>query len=291
VQVKKVATSNNGANQFALVIDENDNLHACGNNQNGNLGLTNSTNRTIFYKVSANIGSLSVRDVFVGGYIANSNSYIITGDEGYLWSAGSYQNGALGRGSVAANQTTFKPVSSVSGSLQLSGVSYLALNADVSDIISVMALLQDNSLVGWGANGSYQLGTNTNVDKNIPIRPLAPSTGIKKIQYHSDTLFMLTTAGEMYTVGGANSDGITGDGKSAVATTKRKVLKIQRDKFDDFIVVGYAGGSPISYYRTVYAITDDPVRKVFYTWGRNNRGQCGLPTNMNPIRIPIEIPF
>jgi hypothetical protein len=291
VQVKKVTTSNNGANQFAFVIDENDELHSCGNNQNGNLGLTNSTNRTIFYKVSANIGSLSVRDVFVGGYSTNSNSYIITGDERYLWSTGSYESGALGRGSVAVNQTTFKPVSSVSGSLQLSGVSYLALNADSTNLISVMALLQDNSLVGWGENGSYQLGTINNIDSNIPIRPLAPFTGIKKIQYHSDTLFMLTTAGEMYTVGGANGDGIAGNGTTTAATTKKRVAKIQRVKFDDFVVVGFTSASSPYYYRTVYAITDDPVRRVFYTWGRNNAGQCGVTTTMNPILIPIEIPL
>jgi len=299
VQVKKVATSNNGLNQFALVIDENDKLHACGNNQNGNLGLTNSTSRTIFYKVSANIGSLSVRDIFVGGYTTNSNSYIITGDEGYVWSAGSYQSGALGRGSIAVNQTTFKPVTGGVVSSQLSGVSYLTLNADASDIISVMALLQDNSLVGWGENGSYQLGTGTTTDSNNPIRPQAPYTGIKKIQYHTDTLFMLTTAGEMYTVGGVNSDGIAGDGTTtAGTTTKKRVAKIQRDKFDDFIVIGYyypgtAGppAVPAEYRRTVYAITDDPVRKVFYAWGRNNFGQCGLPIAMNPILIPIEIPL
>lgn len=295
VKVKKVATSNAGANQFAFVIDENDELHSCGNNQNGNLGLTNTVNRTIFYKVSANIASLAVNDVFVGGFIDNSNAYITTGAENYVWSTGSFENGVLGNNNTSTNQTMFKPVSSVSGSLQLSGVASLALNADVSDILSITALLQDNSLVAWGTNGTYQLGDGSDVNKNIPVVPLAPFTGIKKIQYHNDTLFMLTTAGDIYSVGGVNTDGIAGNGTTTGGTTtKTKTVNIQRHKFDDFIVVGYRNISdPMATVlnRTVYAITKDPHKKQFYAWGRNKQGQCGLPVDMDPILIPIAVPL
>lgn len=288
VKVKKIATTSSGTTQYALVIDENDKLHACGNNANGNLGLTNSSNRTIFYKVSANIGSLTVNDVFVGGFTSNSNSYIMTGPENSLWSAGSFESGALGNGGVA-NQTTFKAVSSVTGALQLSGVASLTVNSDASNVLSVAALLQDNSMVVWGENGNYQLGDGTITDRTIPVRPLAPFTGIKKIQYHSDTLFMLTTAGDLYSVGGSNLDGIAGNGTvTSTTTTKTKVVNIQRDKFDDFIVIGYTTTAP-AYNRTVYAITNNTIKKQFYAWGRNANGQCGLPTSLNPILIPVAV--
>jgi alpha-tubulin suppressor-like RCC1 family protein len=281
LKVKKVTTSNSAATQFAFVIDENDELHAAGNNQNGNLGLTNKSNRTIFYKVSANIST--VNNVYAGGYTTNSNAYVTTDDKNYLWSVGSFNSGALGNNAVA-DQTVFKPVSSVSGAFQLSGVVALTINADSTNLLSIAARLTGNNIVTWGENGAYQLGDGTTTDRTIPKVPLAPFTGIKKIQYHTDTLFMLTTAGELYSVGGVNTDGAAGDGTTTAATTtKTKAVKIQRNKFDDFIVIGYASN------KTVYAITDSVIQKDLYAWGKNTNGQCGLPTSIANVLVPTLV--
>jgi hypothetical protein len=105
---------------------------------------------------------------------------------------------------------------------------------------------------------------------------------------------MLTTAGELYSVGGVNTDGVAGNGTTTSSTTtKTKTANIQRNVFDDFIVVGYKNTTPDpdELNRTVYAITKNPFKKQFYAWGRNEQGQCGLPVNMNPILIPIAVPL
>jgi len=285
VAVKKVVTSSSAANQFTFVIDENDELHAAGKNANGNLGLSNTSTRTIFYKVSANIST--VKDVYAAGYKDNANAYVIAGTDNYLWSAGSPQGGALGNNTAGAtNQTIFKPVSSVTGALQLSGVSTLAINADAGDVLSVTALLNNNRIVVWGENDVSQLGDGTVADALIPKVPLAPFTGIKKIQYHTDTLFMLTTAGEIYSVGGVNTDGSAGNGLiTNTRATKTKAVRIQRDVFEDFIVVGFAAK------KTVYAITSNPIQKQLYAWGTNANGQCGITDIIKTIVVPTAVPL
>jgi len=95
----------------------------------------------------------------------------------------------------------------------------------------------------------------------------------------------------MYTIG-INEDGVCGNGTTTALTTKTKVISIQRDKFEDFIVVGfYNSALDPDNYRSVYAYTTNATRPELYAWGTNANGQLGFSALINPVLVPIRVPL
>lgn len=310
-QIKKVVTGGFTTGAFTFVIDANDHLHACGCNSQGALGLGDTvTPRTLFNRVttytelSSNYNDTAteaiqveypsgilVDDVYAGGYdLATQQSYIIRG--GLVWAAGINTSRSLGINSTTTTieKTSFVPVSGLNSTnavpRQLSGVDVLSIGIIDTNGCSVAAILQDKSMVVWGDNANARLGINSNTtDQERPIRPSAPFTGIKKVQFLQGTQFILTTAGDMYTIG-LNADGVCGNGTTtSPLQTKTKVINIQRDKFEDFIAVG------ASTNRSVYAYTTNPTRPELYAWGRNANGQLGFSSSITPVLVPIRVPL
>jgi alpha-tubulin suppressor-like RCC1 family protein len=307
--IKKVVIGGFGAAASTFAIDTDNCLYAAGDNTNGQLGLGlpgAAGNRTIFYPVTsiitlsaspANIttsqlltaANITVDDVYVGGYNANyTTAYILTG--GRVWAAGSNQSLAMGIGdAVAANDyTRFRPVSGYYPNStyfnQLTGVVLLAINSPAANLgSSVAALHNDATISVWGENTTYSLGDNLNLDVSAPKRPAAPFTGIKKIQFHTSTQFLLTTAGDIYSVGGVNTNGVAGNGTQVPNTSKVKLLSPPNAKFEDFQIRG-AGTN-----RFAIAITNDVYRKEVYCWGYNAQGQLGINVGITPALVPFKI--
>lgn len=311
VGIKKIVVGGFGAAATAFAIDTNNRLYGAGDNTDGQLGLGFATpapgNCTIFYPITSYFGlsaspvdssitttqlvtaqNIEVDDVYVSGYTSGyTTCYFITG--GRVWAAGSNYGFALGVGNSTAafDSTRFRPVSGYYPNTtyfnQLTGIESLVLNARASLGTSVVALHTDKSISVWGENTTYQLGDDTLTDRSVPKRPSAPFTGIKKVQFNTDTQFILTTAGDIYSVGGLNTAGVAGNGTTTANTSKIKVLMPQRIKFEDFQIRG--GGTT----RFAIAITNDVSRKELYCWGNNVDGQLGINKAITPVLVPFRV--
>ena len=308
VGIKKIVVGGFAAAATAFAIDTNNRLYGAGDNTDGQLGLSykGSSNRTIFYPVTSYYGlsaspinpaitttqlitaqNIEVDDVYVSGYTSGyTTCYFITG--GRVWAAGANTGGALGVGNsnTTFDATVFSPVSGYGSSAtfnQLTGVETLALNARQNLGASVVALHTDKSISVWGENSTRQLGDGTSTDRLSAVRPSAPFTGIKKVQFHTDTQFILTTAGDIYSVGGNNSNGVAGNGTTTSNTVKTKVLMPQRVKFEDFQIRGEGTN------RFAIAITNDAYKKELYCWGYNVQGQLGINKAITPVLVPLRV--
>lgn len=308
VGIKKIVVGGLGSAATAFAIDTNNILYGAGDNSDGQLGLGFVNNScSIFYPITSYFAlsaspvnpsitttqlitapRIEVDDVFVSGYtLGYTTCYFITG--GRVWAAGANYGGALGTGNATAtfDSTRFRPVSGYYPDTtyfnQLTGIETLYLNARESLGSSVVALHTDKSISVWGENTTYQLGDGTNTDRRAPKRPSAPFTGIKKVQFNVNTQFILTTAGDMYSVGGLNTAGVAGNGTTTANTTKVKVLMPQRVKFEDFQIRGGDTG------RFAIAITTDPYKKELYCWGNNTNGQLGINKGITPVLVPFRV--
>ncbi len=312
VNIKKIVVGGFGDAATTFAIDTENRLYGAGDFANGQLGLgfsvaTAGGNATIFYPVTSyftlsaspvdpsitttqlvTASYIEVDDVFVSGYSRNyTTCYFITG--GRVWAAGSNYGKCLGTGNATEtfDSTRFRPVSGYYPNTtyfnQLTGIETLFLNSKLNTGSSVVALHADKSISVWGENSIYQLGDGTVTDSATPKRPLAPFTGIKKVQFNTDTQFILTTAGDIYSVGGANANGVAGNGTTTANTSKVKVLMPQRVKFEDFQVRG--GGTT----RFAVAITNDVFKKELYCWGDNTDGQLGINKAITPILVPFRV--
>lgn len=307
---KKIVVGGQGAASCAFAIDTENRLYAAGDNSDGQLGLGFPSDRcTVFYPVTSIFKSpdpggdskmqlvssgiteaITVDDVYIGGYNTQyMTTYILTG--GYVWAAGSNRNGSLGIGFAAgANDSTrFRPVSGyyplATRFNQLSGVASLAINSIASTVSpGVVAIHDDATLSVWGYNGNYSLGEGTLNNLIVPKRPLAPFRAIKKVQFNTDTQFVLTTAGDIYTVGGANANGVAGNGTNSANTSKIKVLTPPNVTFQDFVTLG------TSTTRWVLAIANDRYgRKELYGWGYNDAGTLGANRAITKAWVPLKI--
>jgi len=308
VNIKKIVVGGFAAAATVFAIDTNNRLYGAGDNTDGQLGLSykSGTTRTIFYPITSYYGlsaspvnptitttqlitaqNIEVDDVYVSGFTTGyTTCYFITG--GKVWAAGANRGGALGIGNSdqAFDAVIFRPVSGYGSSAafnQLTGVETLSLNAREERGASVVALHTDKSISVWGENSSYQLGDGTLTDSNVPKRPSAPFTGIKKVQFHTNTQFILTTAGDIYSVGGNNSNGVAGNGTIVANTNKTKILMPQRVKFEDFQIRGESTN------RFAIAITNDAYKKELYCWGYNVNGQLGINKAITPVLVPLRV--
>jgi len=132
-----------------FILKNDGSLWACGLNTNGELGLGNTTNRTIFTQVTTNINN-DVKQISCGfGF-----TFIIKND-GSVWSCGYNEYGELGLNDTDT-RTTFTKVTT-------------NINNDVNQIACggshTFILKNDGSIYSCGLNSKGQLGLNNTTDK------------------------------------------------------------------------------------------------------------------------------
>ena len=142
---------NNDVKQIAcgydctFILKTNGSLWSCGNNAYGQLGLNDTTQRTRFTQVTANINN-DVKQIACG----NGYTMIIKSNNS-LWSCGWNGNGQLGLGSTNT-QSRFTQVTT-------------NINNDVKEVICgeqhTFILKNDSSILSCGRNNYGQLGFDT----------------------------------------------------------------------------------------------------------------------------------
>ena len=264
---------------FSFVIDSDRNLYSTGNNDSGQLGLGDTTDRNAFRQVS-----LVSADTVAG--VGGANTTYIRGTSWIVWDgevygSGSNVGGEIGDGTTIDKSSFTKTIGS------LTGVQSLTVSGNLSnDGASVAALKTDGTVRVWGRNtAAGQLGIGTTVNQTTPTTLAGgfAATQFSEIMmagYVANCRFYaLRTNGLLYSCGAASS--ASGDGVSSIRTVLTPVRQYNGLTFTDFRVYGDTGTQ-----HSVLAITPNGE---LWNWGYNNAVQLGVGTSTTTISTPQRV--
>ena len=279
-------------------------LWSWGYNNNGQLGVNNSTSRST--PVTTILGGTNWKSV-AGG----SDHTVALKTDGTLWSWGNNSYGQLG---VNDNTDRLTPVTTLLGGTNWKSVAggsdhTVALKTDgtlwswgintsgqlgVNDTtdritpvttllggtdwksiacgrLHTVALKTDGTLWSWGYNNSGQLGVNDNTTRITPVTTLLGGNNWKSIACGSDHAISLKTDGTLWNWGN-NSYGLLGVNDTTTRITPVTTL------LGDNNWKSISGGIN----HTVAIKTDGTL----WSWGRNNFGQLGV-NDTTQRRTPV----
>jgi len=183
-------------------------LFATGYNANGELGLGDTDNRSIFTRVMGALEDERVVEVVTGGGTRSGNtayhrtSVVVRCESGALYSWGYGGNGELGIGS-GGNQSLPQRITFFDGK------NVVKLYGFRGSWTNYFAKLNNGEVYGWGYNhyGSLGIGTtNTNIQLpqkvliNEPIEDVYLGAGSGTYCYHHATMF-ITQSNKIYLTG------------------------------------------------------------------------------------------
>ncbi|MDD7755465.1 MAG: hypothetical protein PUJ51_13320, partial [Clostridiales bacterium] len=131
---------------YTLILKNDGTLWGCGNNDYGQLGLGDTTNRNTFTQVTTNTDN--IKEVYCG------DCTLILKNDGTLWGTGYNGDGRLGLGDTT-NRTTFTQITTNADNIKeiYCGGSY------------TLILENDGTLWGCGRNSESQLGLGDNTNR------------------------------------------------------------------------------------------------------------------------------
>lgn len=135
----------------------------------------------------------------------------------------------------------------------------------------------------WGSNRFGQLGTVTDLEYSWQPRPLAPTLRWSQLSLGSAHLCGITNDGALW-CWGLNHFGQLGTGDSSAGdllAANSHLVAPQRIAPDRRWQAVAAGGAHTC------AISDGDI----YCWGRNHRGQAGLPQPLDAMPHPTRVAF
>jgi len=286
---------------MAFVVTTKGKLFATGYNNYGQLGTTDTTNRYIFNRIQffgPGTGK-TVRDVrcmrrFSGSNGSSSSNFVLT-QEGELYGTGYNAQGVLGQGDTT-NRSTWTRI----GASTLNGGGATIVGFATSHEANepgfgneVIAWNSNYQVWGWGRNRNFGLGfgSSDTTQRNTPERLTQLETlaninatsgiNIKQVLMPRNdcstdgarqTNMVLTTAGQLYSVGRSNQGqlgigGADSQDQSSWQLVTRPTGKVWEQCWAE-------GGTGATYY----ALTTD---KLLYSWGLNNYYQGGFADTSN----------
>lgn len=217
-------------------------LWCWGRNQNGQLGVNDTTNRNTPVQVGT---AVDWRQVDCGQ--SHSSAIKINGT---LWSWGNNYSGQLG-----INNTTQKntPVPEFNGAITWKSVACGGYTTS--------AIKTDGTLWSWGFNTNGQTGNNGNTNVQTPVQTLAGGTNWKQVSAGKKHTVAIKTDGTLW------SWGINGSGQLGVNGTTTRFTPVQEFNGAQTWNSVACGG-----YTTSAIKTDGTL----WMWGYNNQSQIGL---------------
>ena len=229
-----------GYHLFAIKKDGT--VWCCGKNDNGQLGLGNTTSSSSFKQVTTNVdGCVKIACGYEHTYLLKNN--------GTVFSCGYNTSGQLGLGSTS-NMSTFNCVSTLS---------------NVKDIISGgyhgFVIKNDNTVWSCGYNGSGQLGLIDTESRATFTQVTTRSDNVKYITCGFNHTLVIKNDGTLYVTGE------NGYGQLGVNETADRYSFTQVPNLTANIIAAYAG-------EDFSIIIDD--EGIVYGAGQNSSGQLGL---------------
>jgi alpha-tubulin suppressor-like RCC1 family protein len=260
---------------FSMALDSNGNVWVWGRNDLGQLGngtVDSKPPSALQFKTDvapAKIASLSnITGIAAGGYHA-----LAVDKTNAVWAWGLDNCGQLGDNvpSSTGSSCVFATTPVVSNPLlvpTLNGVLSVAAGSYHS-----LAIMSNNSVEAWGANGGGQLGIGTSSDSSLP-EPVSSLTSVTSVAGGSGHSVALS--GTSVATWGANSLGQLGNGNTTI---------IRSDVPISGVLTGAAGVTAGGFY-TVAWKSDGTV----WAWGQNDSGQLGNGTTATDSSTPTPTP-
>ena len=249
-----IASCSSNSNVF--IIKKDGSLWGCGRNGYGELGLGDTTKRTVFTKVTTNINN-DVKHMSCGF----SSTYIVKND-GTLWATGLNNYGQLGL-SNTTNKSTFTQVTT-----NISDIKQVLGGASWAYIVK-----NDGSLWSCGLNDSGQLGLNNTTNKSVFTQVTTNvSNDVNQIVGASNSVYIIKNDGTLWACGydPNNQLGLGSTGNK----TKFTQVTNNINKDIKMMSVGYYTGN----YTYAMIIKNDGT---IWATGINNYGQYGNGNTTN----------
>ena len=247
----------------SLILTEDGEVYAFGNNKKGQLGLNDTDERLVPTKIDSNYyGNKKITQISTG----DSHSLILT-EDGEVYAFGYNGKGQLGLNNKTDRLVPTKIDSTHYGNKKIAQIFAGSLHSFV--------LTEDGEIYAFGLNGNGQLGLNDKTDRLVPTKIDSTHYGNKKITQislgglHS---LILTEDGEAYAFG-YNKKGQLGLGYVEEYLIPTKINSTEK------IIQIAAGGS-----HSAFSVIDGKT----YTFGQNDSGQLGLNDNVE-YHSPTEI--
>jgi alpha-tubulin suppressor-like RCC1 family protein len=236
-----------------LAIQSNGTLWSWGYNFNGQLGLSDNTQRSS----PVQVGALSVWTKISN----NINFSLALQSNGTLWSWGNNGNGALGL-SNTTNRSSPVQVGSLSSWSKISASSFASF-----------AIQSDGTLWSWGYNVLGQLGLSNTTDRSSPVQVGALLW--KEIFGGYAHTLAIQSNGTLWSWG-SNSFGQLG-----LSDRTNRSSPIQVGSLSNWTTISTPGQN--SSFATL-------SNSILYVWGNNSSGQLGNEpgTIYSPIQIAAE---
>ena len=138
-----------GGRGHTFILKNDGTLWSAGYNEQGQLGLGNNTNRTVFTQVTTNANN--IKQVYCG-----YQHTLILKNDGTLWGTGSNIGGQLGLGDKTDRKTFTQITANTDNIKEI----YCGVNHN-------LILKNDGTLWGCGGNGAGQLGLGDKTDRTI----------------------------------------------------------------------------------------------------------------------------
>ena len=246
-----------GGTHSAAITDSGE-LWTWGYNDDGELGIGDTTDRHAPVKVSVN--GQKIVAVAAGFW----HTAAIT-DSGELWKWGYNSNGQLGIGGTTNRHAPVK--------VSANGQKIVAVAAGR---LHTAAITDSGELWTWGYNSDGQLGIGDTTDRHAPVKVSVHGQKIVAVAAGGYHTAAITDSGELWTWG-YNSNGQLGIGGT---TNRHAPVKVSVN--GQKIVAVAAGRDHTA------AITDSGE---LWTWGYNSIGQLGIGGTTNrhaPVKVSVN---
>ncbi|AEC02951.1 fimbrillin family protein [Parasphaerochaeta coccoides] len=212
VRVKSVSAGG----YHTMILKTDGTLWATGNNEYGQLGVGDTTNRSTPEQVwDSPDGSVKMTDV--AAVFAGETHTLILKKDGTLWATGYNGVGQLGDGTII-DKTIPVQVKDDAGGF-MTGVKAVSAGA-----AHTMILKKDGTLWATGFNSNGQLGIGNNDNKDTPVQVASMDSDVAAVSTGELHTMILKKNGTLWATG-YNASGQLGDGYNTERNTPEQVME------------------------------------------------------------------
>lgn len=233
--------------------------------------------------------------VATGGWIGSGTGFsVATKRDGSLWSWGTDDSGELGDGG-----TVFNSADGVSTIPARVGTGrWRSVSVGMS---TVMAIRDDGTLWGWGANDAGQLGLPGRISRDVPTR-IGSGSNWAQVGVSADSSFAVTTTGELWSTGGDSGSfsrlgtaanwvaaqgyfGVKADGSlwRPVGTGEGQRIGAFNDWIDIESGMGWGFGRRADH--SLWAMNTPRVNEVYGGFGETGTGRIYGGSLTDPVQV------